>query len=199
METDRGGAARAGRRPTTTQADIADVALELFATNGFSAVSVDDIAVAAGISRRTLFRYYPSKVAVALAPVTDAIALALDAVEGRPADEAPIVACLAVVAAADEHGLAPAPGAAEELRRLRTSAPLRAGVVQVFDEAADRLTVDFARRLGVRPDAPVARQTATAVMGTVLAVFRHWVDEPDGSDLATEASAGFRRLQQGLR
>ncbi|MCB1003194.1 MAG: TetR family transcriptional regulator [Acidimicrobiales bacterium] len=187
------------RKKALTRLLLRERARALFAAQGYDTTTVAQIAAAAEVSEPTFFRYYPSKVAVALAPVTDAIALALDAVEGRPADEAPIVACLAVVAAADEHGLAPAPGAAEELRRLRTSAPLRAGVVQVFDEAADRLTVDFARRLGVRPDAPVARQTATAVMGTVLAVFRHWVDEPDGSDLATEASAGFRRLQQGLR
>lgn len=35
--------------------------LELFARHGFDAISVDDIATAAGVGRRTLFRYYPSK------------------------------------------------------------------------------------------------------------------------------------------
>jgi mycofactocin system transcriptional regulator len=55
---------RVGRRRSTTRDHIADVALDLFATHGFGAVSVDDVAVAAGIARRTLFRYYPSKNAI---------------------------------------------------------------------------------------------------------------------------------------
>jgi TetR/AcrR family transcriptional regulator, regulator of mycofactocin system len=55
---------RVGRRPSTTQDRISAVALDLFATHGFDEVSVDDVARAAGIARRTLFRYYPSKNAI---------------------------------------------------------------------------------------------------------------------------------------
>lgn len=50
-----------GRRPATTRSHIFDVAMRLFAVDGYSSTSVDDIAAAAGISRRTLFRYYPTK------------------------------------------------------------------------------------------------------------------------------------------
>ncbi|TQK30658.1 TetR family transcriptional regulator [Arthrobacter sp. SLBN-53] len=57
-------ASRVGRRPSTNQDHITDVALELFTTHGFDEVSVDDVAKAAGIARRTLFRYYPSKNAI---------------------------------------------------------------------------------------------------------------------------------------
>src|SRR6478752_10474101 len=53
--------ARLGRRPSTTQDHITSVALDLFASHGFDEVSVDDVARAAGIARRTLFRYFPSK------------------------------------------------------------------------------------------------------------------------------------------
>ena len=56
--------ARVGRRRSTTRHHITDVALELFASRGFDEVSVDDVAEAAGIGRRTLFRYYPSKNAI---------------------------------------------------------------------------------------------------------------------------------------
>ena len=55
---------RVGRRPSTTQDHISSVALDLFASHGFDEVSVDDVARAAGIARRTLFRYYPSKNAI---------------------------------------------------------------------------------------------------------------------------------------
>ena len=56
--------ARVGRRRSTTRGDIADVAIDLFSAHGFDAVSVDDVAAAAGIARRTLFRYYTSKNAI---------------------------------------------------------------------------------------------------------------------------------------
>ncbi|OBK90372.1 mycofactocin system transcriptional regulator [Mycolicibacter sinensis] len=56
--------AKVGRRRSTTREDIADVAIDLFATRGFADVSVDDVAHAAGIARRTLFRYYASKNAI---------------------------------------------------------------------------------------------------------------------------------------
>ncbi|NEK85868.1 TetR family transcriptional regulator [Blastococcus saxobsidens] len=36
-------------------------ALELFTSRGFDAVTADEVADAAGISRRTFFRYYPAK------------------------------------------------------------------------------------------------------------------------------------------
>src|SRR4051812_2523835 len=55
---------RVGRRRSTTPLHITDVAIELFAARGFADVSVDDIAQAAGIARRTLFRYYASKNAI---------------------------------------------------------------------------------------------------------------------------------------
>ena len=56
--------ARVGRRRSTTKDHIANVAIDLFNTYGFSEVSVEDVALAAGIARRTLFRYYPSKNAI---------------------------------------------------------------------------------------------------------------------------------------
>lgn len=53
--------ARGGRHPTTTRARLSHVALQLFIERGFDETTVDDIAHAAGIGRRTLFRYFPSK------------------------------------------------------------------------------------------------------------------------------------------
>jgi len=55
---------RVGRRRSTTPQHITDVALGLFADRGFSEVSVDDVAQAAGIARRSVFRYYASKNAI---------------------------------------------------------------------------------------------------------------------------------------
>lgn len=52
---------RIGRQPATTHADISHTGLRLFIERGFDRVTVDDIAAACGIGRRTFFRYFPSK------------------------------------------------------------------------------------------------------------------------------------------
>lgn len=54
-------APRRGRPPEVERDQVMLVALRLFEKKGFDAVSMDEIAVAAGISRRTLFRVFPSK------------------------------------------------------------------------------------------------------------------------------------------
>lgn len=50
-----------GRPPTTNHHEIAAVALELFTQRGFEETTVEDIAAAVGVGRRTIFRYFPSK------------------------------------------------------------------------------------------------------------------------------------------
>jgi mycofactocin system transcriptional regulator len=51
----------AGRPPASSRAEIEQAAFRLFAARGFEATTVDDIAAAAGIGRRSFFRYFRSK------------------------------------------------------------------------------------------------------------------------------------------
>lgn len=55
-----GAPERLGRPPVTSRAELERVALELFARHGFTETTLDDIAAAAGIARRTFFGYYSS-------------------------------------------------------------------------------------------------------------------------------------------
>jgi mycofactocin system transcriptional regulator len=52
---------RPGRPPVTSRAELERQALELFTRRGFVETTVQDIAAAANVSRRTFFRYYASK------------------------------------------------------------------------------------------------------------------------------------------
>ncbi len=49
------------RRSAQTRAEIVDAALALFADHGFDQTSMEQVAVAAGVSRRTIYRYFPIK------------------------------------------------------------------------------------------------------------------------------------------
>lgn len=72
--------------------ELRDAALMLLATRGFDTVTVDDIVAAAGMSRRTFFRYYASKEDVVVRFLSDMAGLVLDALAGRPPGEPPSVA-----------------------------------------------------------------------------------------------------------
>lgn len=49
------------RRAAQTRAEIVDAALALFADQGFDATSMEQVADAARVSRRTVYRYFPTK------------------------------------------------------------------------------------------------------------------------------------------
>ncbi|MFT4199185.1 TetR family transcriptional regulator [Gordonia sp. (in: high G+C Gram-positive bacteria)] len=60
MSTSVDGGVRAAKK-ARTRAAIRAAAMELFARQGYSATSVDEIAKAAGVSHTTFFRYFQSK------------------------------------------------------------------------------------------------------------------------------------------
>lgn len=50
-----------GRPAVTSRGELERICLEIFSAQGFDVTSVDEIAAAAGIGRRTFFRYFKSK------------------------------------------------------------------------------------------------------------------------------------------
>ena len=54
---------------SVVRALLAKTALELFAAKGYDDTTLDEIAAAAGVSKRTLFNYFPGKLDAVLGPV----------------------------------------------------------------------------------------------------------------------------------
>lgn len=75
------------RNRERTRAELAAAALALFVERGFDAVTVDDIAEGAGVSRRTFFRYFESKEDAVLPYEEDRLDQLRDALADRPRGE----------------------------------------------------------------------------------------------------------------
>src|SRR6187402_3151043 len=80
------GGLRARKREQTRER-LTRVAMELFLANGFEATTLDDIAAAAEISRRSFFHYFASKEDVVLAWQDGSTGAMIAAIAARPAEE----------------------------------------------------------------------------------------------------------------
>ncbi|MDA8275873.1 MAG: mycofactocin system transcriptional regulator [Actinomycetota bacterium] len=185
-----------GRRPRTTRARLAEVALRLFARDGFEATTVDDIADAAGIARRTFFRYYATKADVVWGEF-DAELERLRERFRRAPEGLPIVDVVrTAVVATNRFG-------AGELDQLRTRIELTATVPALVAHSAvqyqawcDVVAEFAARRLGADPGELGPQTVARACLGAALAAFTVWAARPD-EDLDRCLDEAFRILAAG--
>lgn len=70
---------------------VVAVGIDLFTEHGFDAVTIDQLAEAAGISRRTFHRYFSAKEDVVVGDPTRLGELVRNALDSRPANEDPWV------------------------------------------------------------------------------------------------------------
>ncbi len=80
------------RRKAATRAALEAAALDLFHRYGFHATTTEMIAEAAGVSERTLFRYFESKDDLLLGEVIAVLGGVRAALARRPAAESPVAA-----------------------------------------------------------------------------------------------------------
>lgn len=178
-----------GRRRSTTPDHIADVALDLFATYGFSAVSVDDVAVASGIARRTLFRYYPSKNAIPWGDFDSHLRHFTTVLDGAdphlPLGSALRTALLEFNTFDDSE-------AARHRQRMRVilqTAELQAYSMTMYAGWRDVVARFVARRTGTGPADLTPQTVAWLMLGAALAAYEHWLGPPTEDDASTTGAA----------
>src|SRR3984957_9617475 len=75
------------RMRRTVLNEIAEVALKLFTERGYETVTIDDIAAAAGLSRRSVFRYFSTKEDIVVGKFDFVAGDMLAELRARPAGE----------------------------------------------------------------------------------------------------------------
>jgi mycofactocin system transcriptional regulator len=186
-----------GRPRTTSRHEVQRVALRLFAERGFEETTLDEIAAAVGVSRRTLFRYYPSKNDIVWGEFSEHLAGLRERLAVAPTDEPLMEVLRRAVVAFNDYGEQEVP----ELRirmSLITSVPALQGHSMLrYRDWCDVIAEFVAARLGREPDGHLPQVIANAALGTAMATYRHWITHPDAGLLA-ELDEAFRLLAAGF-
>jgi mycofactocin system transcriptional regulator len=173
---------RIGRQPATTVAELSHIGLELFIRNGFEATTVDDIAEAAGIGRRTFFRYFPSKNDLAWGDFDGLVASMHDYLLALP-PEVPLRE--AIRSAVIEFNRFP--NVEESYHRARMSLlltnPTLVGHSTLRFAAWRRAVAEFAaHRLAVDPADLLPQTIAWTYLAVSIAAYERWLRQ-EGSSL----------------
>ncbi len=190
-------APRLGRRRSTTQDHITNVALDLFSERGFDEVSVDDVAHAAGIARRTLFRYYPSKNAIPWGDFDAYLEHMRDLLDAVPAD-APVRGALRSALLAfnsfDDQEYA---RHRQRMRMILETDALQAYSMTMYGGWRAVVAAYVARRLGQRAGDLVPQTVAWTMLGVALSAYGHWLND-DASSLQDALCDAFDTVSEGL-
>lgn len=201
-ETDHppGEGLRARKKAMTRQA-LEDEALRLFAEQGFEQTTVDEIAAACDVSRRTFFRYFSSKEDVLSYEQAGQGDATFELIAARPADEPPlqslrvVILALAAEFAQDEERL---------LRRaqiMRATPSLRSADWDKQNDGVDRIVEALGRRSPDPLDAEQAYQLrllGRATLAALMTALDRWVDGDGREDIVALAAQALDLLASGF-
>lgn len=187
------------KRKAETREKTLAYARERFARDGFEATTIDAICKAAGISRRTFFRYFPSKEALVFPNHEARLERFRQLIESAPLHENPFdtlrrgTQLFAREYTQNREHLVPL----QEL--IRSSAVLLAREREI-DYAWECVIAEAFQR--VFEDTPAgqrrARVLAGAVMGVVRATMREWYAAPSAHSLIDLGLEALDALQRGF-
>lgn len=177
MTTTRG----TGRPATIDPEAVAALALGLFEARGYESVSMEDIAAAAGIGRKSLYRYFPTKAALVWGGLEDATATSREALDAQPsATGESILKSLQTAARAAVNSLPDFAITRARLRLIATRPELGAYSFSMLEP--QRMGVaKFLADSGV--DEADANYVAAAYSAALFAGWNHWANGSDAHPL----------------
>jgi AcrR family transcriptional regulator len=178
------------------RAEIATTAITLFLANGFDATTIDDVAAATGVARRTFFRYFATKEDVVLGYLTDLGDTLCTALAARPPQE-PVWEALRRAMDDAKSMFMSDPARMKAILSLCDDTPsLRARHAEKAGHWRRGITVELARRLHVDPATDLRPATyAAAALGALDAVSEAWHGARHDTDIDTLLDEAFAALR----
>jgi AcrR family transcriptional regulator len=178
------------RKKARTRLVIEDVALTLFAEQGYEATTVEQIAERAEVSTTTFFRYFPSKADLVTCQQNAQLPVLQQAIVERPAQENDLVA----VQRAIQLVWVPAIDPERTLRTTRAfgeSATLRGLQDEVTRDWTRAIAEALAKRHGLNEADEVCRVMARVTLGVFGATIEGWIGDRCRESLSDALARNF--------
>ncbi len=164
------------RKQQVVREALVEAAAKLFHARGFEAVTVEEIAIAAGVSRRTFFRYYDSKEDVMVERLDRDGERLLAELAARPIEEPPILAIRNALIAAIEYGLQEPDLVRNAIRLLRETSALRRALMEHRSRLEERIAALMLQRLDTTLDDNTPMLLAFLTRALSDTAFNAWYD-----------------------
>ncbi len=182
------------RKKQRTHESIARVALELFAQRGYDETTLDDIAEAADISKRTIFSYYQSKEDILFHDEPALLSAVELALRNRPPGTTTVEALRDLLGAA-----APSEQGMLRKRIIGANAALRLSERARFARAEELLAESIAQDLDAGPDDIRPLLIAASVAAAFSTAYDRLLTQATGEIPQGEACALFDQVLDLLR
>ena len=183
----------AGRPEVTTHAAIEQAAFKLFAERGFEATTLDAIAEAVGVGRRTLFRYFASKNDIPWGQFDRTLDGFRALLAGMPTDLPLHVAVHRGVLGFNEFPEDAQPPHRERMQLILQTPALQAHSVLRYAQWRAVIAEYVAERLDLRPDDLMPRTVGQVSLALAVSAYETWLEQPNASlaDLLDSAMAAL--------
>jgi TetR/AcrR family transcriptional regulator, regulator of mycofactocin system len=182
-----------GRRRATSRAELEHVAFELFGRHGFERTTVDDIAAAAGIGRRTFFRYFRSKNDVPWGDFDGMLGRMRDRLAGSPPERPLMDAVREALLDFNRVPAAELPWHRRRMELILRTPELQAHSALRYADWRAALAGFVGARLGQPAEALAPQTIAYATLGVALAAYEQWLHHEE-AELTALLDAAMREL-----
>lgn len=186
--------ARDDPRRATSVAHLTHVGLELFYEQGFDETTVDQIAAAAGIGRRTFFRYFASKNDLPWGNFDGLVARMRDQLAGVP-HEVPMLAALhQAVLDFNRYPAEELPHHRQRMKLLLTAPSLIAHSALRYAAWREAIAEFAALRLRQDPGELQPQVIGWTFLAVTMAAYEEWLRDDD-ADLLTVLDQALDHLE----
>ncbi|WP_106396462.1 TetR family transcriptional regulator [Actinocorallia populi] len=181
------------RTRRAVRAELAELAMAMFVERGYDQTTVDDIAAAAGLSKRSFFRYFPAKEDVVFDEVEEVADRVAADIRARSGDE-PAWDCLHAVLRRWNGEILDARRELTGLRLIESSPALRARLHHRRDELRVRVGEALLQREGSELDVFTADLLTAAAGAALDAADRAWLRSDGTADRGELVDRAFALL-----
>ncbi len=186
------------RRKQATRKRLEDTSLRLFAEQGFERTTVDDLAAASGVGRRTIFRYFPSKKDIVFGALDERLRVLAAELDAGRAGGLPLLDIMRrAFRVTSSYQSSERASLAVRIQLIATVPSLQAHAALRYRAWEDTVRAAVIACTGVHGGV-YARACAKAVVAVMWAAFETWRETGAGDDLVQIVDAALDVLAFGI-